>query len=216
MVGGVTVCAKARYPVAGMEQGLEAGGYTVSGNAAKSSRGGRQLPADRDGLCLAIGAGRRQRPGSNHQPPTTKEASMSYIEESLSNGEEVYQIFQHHWMVKAAIALHFILALITVGLWLIPAILVWLSWKKMEQGVTNKRVIHKHGIIARKTDEMRLKSIEAIFINQGIMGRIFGFGTVTVTGRGQGDVKLRWMADPMQVKKAIENAEHESANLAAA
>ena len=135
---------------------------------------------------------------------------MSYIEQSLSKGEEIYKIFQHHWMVKVAIALHFILGVLTMGIWLIPAILIWLGWKNTEQGVTNKRIIRKHGIISRKTDEMRLKAIESVFINQGILGRIFDFGTVTVTGRGQGDVQLKWMADPLRVKKEIENAEQES------
>lgn len=134
---------------------------------------------------------------------------MSYIEESLSKGEQIYKIFPHHWMVKFSITLHFIAAVFTVGIWLIPAIIVWLGWKSTEQGVTNKRVIHKSGIFSRKTKEMRLTSIESIFITQGIIGRIFGFGTVTITGRGQGDVKLTWMTDPMNVKKDIENLEHD-------
>ena len=133
---------------------------------------------------------------------------MSYIEQSLSKGEQVYQIFPHHWFVNVVIAIHFVFAIITVGIWLIPAILIWLSWKKTEQGVTNRRIIRKHGIISRKTDELRLSAIEAVFISQGILGRILGFGTVTVTGRGQGDVKLKWMADPLRVKREIENAEH--------
>lgn len=55
---------------------------------------------------------------------------MSYIEQSLSKGEQVYQIFPHHWFVNVVIAIHFIFAIITVGIWLIPAILIWLSWKK--------------------------------------------------------------------------------------
>jgi hypothetical protein len=37
---------------------------------------------------------------------------------------------------------------------------------------------------------------------------MLGFGTVTVTGRGQGDVKLKWMADPLRVKREIESADH--------
>lgn len=133
---------------------------------------------------------------------------MSYIEQPLSKGEQIYQIFPHHWFVKVVIVIHFIFALFTLGICLIPAILIWLSWRNTEQGVTNKRVICKHGIISRKTDEMRVSAIESVFINQGIFGRIFGFGTVTVTGRGQGDIKLKWMADPLRVKREIENAEH--------
>ncbi len=132
---------------------------------------------------------------------------MSYIEESLSKGEEIYQIFKHHWMVKFTIAIHFVFAFLTLGIWLIPAILVWLAWRNTEQGVTNKRVIYKHGIISRKTDEMRLNAIESVMINQGISGRMLGYGTVTVTGRGIGDVAMKWMDDPMRVKREIENAD---------
>jgi uncharacterized membrane protein YdbT with pleckstrin-like domain len=139
---------------------------------------------------------------------------MSYIEESLSMGEEIYQVFELHWMIKLVIALHFCLAVITVGIWLILAILVWLKWKKTEQAVTNKRVIHKHGIISRSSDELRLKSIESIEISQGIAGRIFGFGTVTISGRGQGQVAITWVNDPLNVKKQIENAEYENRQLA--
>lgn len=133
---------------------------------------------------------------------------MSYIEESLSKGEEIYRIFPHHWMVKVTIVLHFILGVVTLGIWLIPALLIWLGWRSTEQGVTNKRVIYKHGIIARKTDEMRLSSIESIIIKQSIMGRILGYGTVIVTGRGAGDVVIRWMNDPMGVKRDIESADY--------
>ncbi|WP_440055449.1 PH domain-containing protein [Pseudoalteromonas sp. T1lg65] len=139
---------------------------------------------------------------------------MSYIEESLSKGEYIYQIFPHHWMVRVAIAIHFIIGFITMGIWLIPAILIWLGWRNTEQGVTNKRVIYKHGIIARKTDEMRLSAIESIIIKQGILGRIFGYGTVIVTGRGAGDVAIKWMADPIRVKREIESADHIEAEAA--
>lgn len=133
---------------------------------------------------------------------------MSYIEESLSKGEHIYQIFLHHWMVKFSIVIHFIFGVLTMGIWLIPAILIWLSWRNTEQGVTNKRVIYKHGIISRKTDEMRLSAIESIIIKQGIIGRILGYGTVIIAGRGIGDVAIKWMTDPMRVKRDIENADY--------
>ncbi|MDP0563304.1 MAG: PH domain-containing protein [Candidatus Endonucleobacter sp. (ex Gigantidas childressi)] len=133
---------------------------------------------------------------------------MSYIEESLSKGERIYQTFPHHWMVKVAIVVHFILAVFTMGVWLIPAILIWLGWRNTEQGVTNKRVIYKHGIISRKTYEMKLSAIESIIIKQGILGRILGYGTIIITGRGASDVTIRWITDPMRVKREIESADY--------
>lgn len=135
---------------------------------------------------------------------------MTFISESLSNGEHIYKEFQHHWAVKFFITLNFILGFITLGIWLIPAVIYWLKWKCTEQGVTSKRIIRKHGIIARTTDELRLSAIESVYFSQGILGRIFGFGTVTITGRGQGAVVLSWMVDPMNVKLDIENAQEAS------
>jgi uncharacterized membrane protein YdbT with pleckstrin-like domain len=132
---------------------------------------------------------------------------MSYITDSLSQEEKIHKIFKNHGIVTLLIVLNFIIGILTLGIWLIPAFIYWLKWKNTENGVTNKRVIHKSGIISRRTDEMRLKSIESIYIRQGFWGRIFGFGTVVITGRGQGDVILRWIEEPLKAKIEIENAE---------
>lgn len=138
---------------------------------------------------------------------------MSYIEESLSKGETVVQVFPHHTFVGMLVGANFMLCFFTLGLWLPVAIYFWLKWRNTEQGVTNKRVIYKSGIFSRTTDEMRLSAIESIKIEQSIWGRIFGFGEVIVAGRGDGDVVLRWMADPLEVKKTIESAEHDYAQV---
>ena len=42
-------------------------------------------------------------------------------------------------------------------------------------------------------------------IDQGIFGRILGFGNIHVSGRGISDVVLRNIKDPMAVKRAIES-----------
>lgn len=133
---------------------------------------------------------------------------MSYIQESLSNGEEINKLFQHHWTVKTFIFFNFLIGILTL-IWLIPAIIIWLKWKYTENGVTNKRVINKRGILSRKTDEIRLNAIESIQINQTILGRIFGYGDVIIAGRGHGQVVIKWIDDPLEAKKIIENAEHE-------
>lgn len=135
---------------------------------------------------------------------------MSYIIDSLSQEEKIHKIFNNHSIVSLLIFLNFLLGVLTLGIWLIPAFIYWLKWKNTENGVTNKRVIHKEGIISRRTDEMRLKSIESIYIRQGFWGRIFGFGTVVITGRGQGDVILKWIEKPLEAKIEIENAETKS------
>lgn len=137
---------------------------------------------------------------------------MSYIEESIINNERVVEIFKFHWMINLIITIHFIISILTIGVWLIVAIPVWLYYKYIEQGVTTNRVIHKSGIISRNTKEMKLTAVESVYINQGILGRILGFGTVTITGRGISDIKMSWLDNPMSVKRRIENSIEEASN----
>jgi uncharacterized membrane protein YdbT with pleckstrin-like domain len=129
---------------------------------------------------------------------------MPYIEESLSTGEKIEGLFMLHWVAWIPMVIWIILAIPTFGITLILAIYEFLRLKFLEQGVTNKRVILKKGIISRQTEEMKLTSIETVEINQGIFGRIFGFGTVRVTGRGISDLMFKRIDDPMAVKRQIE------------
>jgi hypothetical protein len=43
------------------------------------------------------------------------------------------------------------------------------------------------------------------FQEQGVLGRIFGFGTVKVTGRGLSDIVFKGLDDPIAVKRTIES-----------
>ena len=63
----------------------------------------------------------------------------------------------------------------------------------------------KEGIISRDTEEMRLTKAETVEVKQGIIGRIFGYGNVIVTGTGISNVVFRSVAKPLQVKKDIDS-----------
>jgi membrane protein YdbS with pleckstrin-like domain len=137
---------------------------------------------------------------------------MPYIVESLSEGERVEHLFRLHWTSWIWLGLWIVLALASpavwwpaAALWLVLAAYEWLRLRCIEMGVTSKRVILKTGIISRKSDEMKLGSIETVEIEQGILGRILGFGTVRVTGRGMSDLVFHGIDDPMDVKRQIES-----------
>lgn len=130
---------------------------------------------------------------------------MSYIEESLSSGEVIHQVFQLHWFAKVPMYCWLVLGLVTFGLTWLIALYEYFRLRSIEQGVTNKRVIMKTGIISRSTEEMKLSSIETVEIEQSIWGRMFGYGTVKLTGRGISDVRFRNIDDPMRVKREIES-----------
>lgn len=70
--------------------------------------------------------------------------------------------------------------------------------------VTNRRVAHKIGFVARRTREMLISKVETAGVQQGILDRILNAGTVTVTGSGGNALVIRHLADPIGFRKAIQ------------
>ena len=136
---------------------------------------------------------------------------MAYIDESLSAGEEISALFGQHWVVRLPLLLWLLLAVPSLGITLALALYEYLRVKHTELGLTNKRVISKHGIISRRSEEMKLGSVETVEINQGVLGRMLGYGNIRVSGRGISDVVLDRVRDPMAVKRAIESISHPAA-----
>jgi len=133
---------------------------------------------------------------------------MSFIEDSLSTGEHIVARFKLHWSSRIPLVLWVLLGLPTFGITWLIAIYEFLRLRAIEQGVTNKRVIFKTGIIGRKSEEMKLASIETVEIEQGVFGRMLNFGDVKVTGRGISDLVFRRIHDPLAVKREIESVSH--------
>jgi uncharacterized membrane protein YdbT with pleckstrin-like domain len=75
-----------------------------------------------------------------------------------------------------------------------------------ELAVTNRRVIAKFGLIARSTVEMNLAKIESVRVEQSVMGRLLGFGSIIVTGTGSTMDPIRYIADPIAFRQAIQAA----------
>jgi len=129
---------------------------------------------------------------------------MSYLEESLAPGETIVARFELHWTAKGRLILGIILIPLVVGIFI--AIYEWLRLRAIELGVTTHRVVRKTGIVSRETDEIRLSAIETVDLSQSMWGRLFGFGDVRVTGRGESNMVLSRVADPVGVKRSIESA----------
>jgi uncharacterized membrane protein YdbT with pleckstrin-like domain len=73
-----------------------------------------------------------------------------------------------------------------------------------EFGVTTKRVLGKTGLVRLKTVDIVLAKVEAIRINQSILGRLFDFGDVFVTGTGGTVEVLSFIPDPVEFSKSIQ------------
>jgi uncharacterized membrane protein YdbT with pleckstrin-like domain len=98
------------------------------------------------------------------------------------------------------------LAGITAALGLLVIVVALVRRSSTELAVTNRRVIAKYGLIARRTIEMNLAKIESVSVEQTVMGRLFGFGTIIVTGTGSTMDPIRFIADAIAFRQAIQAA----------
>ena len=123
---------------------------------------------------------------------------MRYVENNLIQGEQVVYRAELHWKI---FILPVIFSFVLIGIpWLITAIL---QKKTTEMAVTNKRVIIKTGIISRRTIEMNLSKIENIEVNQNIIGRIFGYGIITIVGTGGTHEPFENVSQPLDFRKSV-------------
>jgi len=142
---------------------------------------------------------------------------MGYIESNLLPGEAVVQRARLHWIVflKAAVVFVAGLALLyfdpkTIGL-VVSAIGVamavppWLERVTSEFGVTSRRVIIKVGLIQRRTLELLIRQVEAISVDQSLTGRIFNFGTITLTGTGGVKETFHNISNPLEFRRSIQS-----------
>jgi hypothetical protein len=69
--------------------------------------------------------------------------------------------------------------------------------------VTDKRIIHKDGFIARHTQEMNISKVETVDVVQPFWGRILGYGMVRAVGTGASLETLPYVASPLQLRSSI-------------
>jgi uncharacterized membrane protein YdbT with pleckstrin-like domain len=95
-----------------------------------------------------------------------------------------------------------LIAIVALAWGLTRLIPIWTT----EIGVTNQRLIVKRGWLSLSTDELQLRAIEQVNLNQGLVGRVFDFGRVDVHGTGVDDVRIPSIAEPLELVKKIEDA----------
>jgi|SRR5208283_3322716 len=143
---------------------------------------------------------------------------MGYIDENLMNGEKVIYRTKLHWIIFLGPIIFIILAFMffvigkeiaAVGLLflliaIVWAVIVFIHFKTSEFGITNKRVLIKVGFIRRASHETLLSKVEGINVNQGLWGRIFNYGTISIKGIGGTSNPFQKIEAPMEFRKKVQ------------
>jgi hypothetical protein len=159
---------------------------------------------------------------------------MSYIQKSLGDGETIIARAHFHVLYLTAAWLSLLIPgallltafadaqtqpdpyTIAAGLLFVLGLITFLrmmirKWST-EIGVTSHRFVEKYGLLSMRTNEIALPNIEGVKVNQSILGRIFGYGTVKIEGTGVDSVTTPAIADPVGFVRAIQTAkEHVAA-----
>ncbi len=150
---------------------------------------------------------------------------MSYVDRVLQPGEHVIHRARLHWLIYGravlllvAAAVLGIAALYAQGtaqnvadygalavliLALVTAGAAAIRRATTELVVTDRRVIFKRGIVSRHTVEMNRAKIESVDVDQSLLGRILGYGTVVVRGTGGGLEPLANIEAPLLLRSSI-------------
>jgi len=151
---------------------------------------------------------------------------LNYLDKTLSPSEKLLYRGRIHSVFKLRIWALFFALLSLVG-WAAAAFPNQFTWPyaagsvilaaivclrailplwTLEIGLTDNRVIIKHGLIAYSSQELELKTIEEVNVTQSWLGRLFGYGTIQIRGIGIDTIVLKWVVAPLEFRRAIESA----------
>ena len=134
----------------------------------------------------------------------------SYLEGALIKDEKiVYTGTISLWNLAPLIILG-LLFLALYGIGIIFWLVAFIRYKTTELAVTNKRVIAKFGFISRHTVEINITKVESIQVNQDVLGRIFNYGSLTISGVGSQQAPIPGISKPMEFRRAFMEAQDQA------
>jgi uncharacterized membrane protein YdbT with pleckstrin-like domain len=142
---------------------------------------------------------------------------MSYVESNLLPNEQITYRARLHRIIYLFPAVMFVIAFLVVlggGSWIAGSALgviglvlllpPWIKSISSEFAITNKRILIKVGLIRRHSLELLLQKVEGIGVDQGFLGRILGYGTITVSGVGGTKEEFRMVANPLEFRRQVQ------------
>lgn len=126
-----------------------------------------------------------------------------YIENALIKDEKIIYTGNITLCSLSPLIILGFLLLAVYGIGLLFWIVAFIRYKTTELAFSNKRVIAKFGFISRHTIELNISKVESIQVNQGILGRIFNYGTLIVSGSGNPQAPIPGISNPMEFRRAF-------------
>lgn len=131
----------------------------------------------------------------------------SYIESTLIADERILYAGHISAWTLTWLILPGVLLVPAFGLGLILLGVAWVKYKTTELAITNKRVIAKFGFISRRTVEININKVESLQVEQGVLGRIFNYGTLLISGTGDSQAPILGISKPLEFRKAFMEAQ---------
>jgi len=152
---------------------------------------------------------------------------MRYVRRVLQPGETIVYATKLHWLIYIHTILLAIACVILAGaavstsdnqgislalgiaavifalLALSAGLRAFIRRTTTELAVTDHRVIYKSGLLSRHTIEMNRDKVESVDVDQSLLGRILGYGTVVVRGTGGSLEPIRNIGDPLTFRTYI-------------
>lgn len=89
--------------------------------------------------------------------------------------------------------------------------MTWVTYYFSSITIKKKQVILRTGIVVRQTVDIPLSKIETIDIRQSIMGSIFQYGALVITGTGGTKHLINYINKPLTCRRYIEQLMNEPA-----
>jgi len=75
---------------------------------------------------------------------------------------------------------------------------VW-NWERTRVVLTTEKLFVVHGTLRKRAAAVRLSRVGAVEIEQGLIGRVFGYGTIIA-----GDLEIEYVLEPKRVYGLVE------------
>ena len=159
---------------------------------------------------------------------------MSYVEKHLMEGESVAYATGLHWIVLVVpllltlvlgvpgIALlilsaskqsgdeaspQFVMLIGGAALFVVAIVILAravLMRSAVQMAVTNKRVIARVGVLTRRTIDLLLSRVESVGVQESVVGRMLGYGTVVLRGTGGTPESFDKIASPLEFRTQVQ------------